>query len=38
MIELFLILIGINIGVMIGWVLSKEFDGNVEKLMKWFDG
>ena len=36
MANIFFIIIGINIGMIIGWVLSKKFEGNIEELMKWF--
>ena len=34
---IFYILIGINIGAGIGWYFCKKFNGDIEKLMKWFD-
>jgi hypothetical protein len=37
MYEIFFIMIGINIGMIIGWVLSKKFEGNIEELMKWLE-
>ena len=36
--EFFLILIGINIGITIGWFSCKKFKGNLENLMKWLNG
>ncbi len=36
--EFFLILIGANIGAVIGWFACKCFNGDMECLMKWFDG
>ena len=41
MANIFFIIIGINIGINIGmafgWVLSKKFGGDMEKLMKWLE-
>ena len=37
MYEIFFIMIGINIGMAFGWVLSKKFGGDIEKLMKWLE-
>ena len=35
--EFFLILIGINIGIAIGWFSCKRFKGNLESFMKWLN-
>jgi len=35
--ELFLILIGINIGAAIGWYACKKFNGDMDLLMDWFN-
>jgi len=35
--DLFFIAIGINIGLAIGWIFCKKFDGNAEKLRQWMD-
>lgn len=37
MTNIFLILIGINIGAIFGWLASKKFRGDMEELMKWFN-
>jgi len=31
------ILVGINIGVAIGWFVCKHFKGDIVKVMAWFD-
>jgi len=36
--EFFFILIGINIGIIIGWFSCKKFKGNLESLIKWLNG
>lgn len=33
-----LVLIGINVGVAVGWILCKKFNGNISEVMKWLNG
>ena len=32
------ILIGINIGFLLGWIFSNKFNGDIEKFINWLEG
>ena len=36
MIKFFCLLIGINIGIAIGWFVCQHFKGDIAKAMEWF--